>query len=297
MMFLGDFVSPRAFHHLPVILGIFFGKFLWKKIEVGFAEDVFQLAIVMLAILPVRKRETPLQILAENILRHRLDERMVKRFRTAQGFFDLFLVRDVLDRTFVVKQFSLRVTHGAAIFRDPDDGAVLAINPGLEASQRVVLLHDADEFLAPARVNIKPVRDVFDAGHEFHGRVVTIDARKGDVREQVMSVNRRAKNAFDEMIENTVVIIFLLDQHLPFVVPRDGSLDCVPEQVRIELFPRQIILRVVADDLGGKCFVIRRSEHDDRQARGFRGERGDLKQPAGIGGGQIKQDGVKVLGR
>src|ERR1035437_5737403 len=52
--------------------------------------------------------------------------------RASDLFLGTFALGDVLDRAFVVKQFSLAVTDGAAVFGNPDDGAVLAVNLRLE---------------------------------------------------------------------------------------------------------------------------------------------------------------------
>ncbi len=90
----------------------------------------------------------------------------------AGGAADLFLgalaFGDVLDGAFVVKQLALGVADGAAVFRNPDDRSILAVNLRLEPAQGVVFLHQPDEFLAAAVLDVKAVGDVLDAGHQFH---------------------------------------------------------------------------------------------------------------------------------
>ena len=67
LMFLDDFVGLAGFHHAAVVLLVFFGQFLRKKIEIRFAEDVLQRAFVMFAVLLVGEREPPLQVLSEPV--------------------------------------------------------------------------------------------------------------------------------------------------------------------------------------------------------------------------------------
>ena len=80
MMFLGDFVSLAGFHDALVIALVFFGQFLREKIEVRFAEDVLQPAVIMIAVLLIGESEPSFAVFAEDVLRHRLDQRMVERF-------------------------------------------------------------------------------------------------------------------------------------------------------------------------------------------------------------------------
>ncbi len=183
-MFLGEFIGLAGLHHAPVVPLVFLGQVLREKIEIRLAQNVLQLAVVMLAVLLVGKREPALEVLAKNVLRHRFHERMVKRFRAAQRLLRLPPLRDVLDRAFVIKQFALRVAHGAAVLRNPDDGPVLAVNLRLEPAQRVVLLHQAHKLVAPARFDIELPRDVLDARHHFRRRVVAVNARQRHVGQQ-----------------------------------------------------------------------------------------------------------------
>ena len=99
----------------------------------------------------------------------------------------------------------------------------LRINFRFEAADRVVRLHQPDEFLAPAGLDVKAAGDVRDARHQFHRRVVAVNARQRDVRQQIMAVRRRAENAFHQMVEHAVVIFLFLDQRDAFLLARHGS--------------------------------------------------------------------------
>ena len=103
-----------------------------------------------------------------------------------------------------------------------------------------------------------------------------------------MPVHGRAENAFNEMIENAVVIVLLVNQLQPFVVPFNRATDGVAQIRRRERFPRQIILRAVEHDLGGEIIVVHRPEHHHRQARRLGRERRDLKQAGGVRLGQVE---------
>ena len=293
LMFLDDFVGLGGFDHAAVVLLVLFSQFLREKIEIRFAEDVLQPAFVMFAILLIGECEASLQVLPKNVLRHRLHQRMIKGFRIPQFLLHLPAPRDVHNRAFVVKQLALRVAHGAAVFGNPDDNPVLAVNEGLEPLQRVMFPHQPDEFLAPPRLHVQPLPDVLDARHQFHRRVVTVNVRQRHVRQQIMAVGRRAENAFDEMVKNAVVIVLFLDQREPLVLALNRAADGAPQAGGVEVFPGDIILRAIADDFGGEDFIVRRSEHQDRQAWHLGGERGDLGQSGRVGGGQFKQNGVK----
>ena len=81
VMFLGDFIGLAGLHHALVVPGVLLRQFLREKIKIRFAQNVLQLAVVMLAVLLVGKSEPALQVLPKDVLRHRFHQRMVKRFR------------------------------------------------------------------------------------------------------------------------------------------------------------------------------------------------------------------------
>src|SRR6185295_6912788 len=87
-----------------------------------------------------------------------------------------FAFGDVFDRAFVIQQVALGIAYRAAILGDPDDRFFLAIDLRFERRDGVVLLHDADEFIAPAGIDVQFAGDIGDTGHQFRGRIVTIDA-------------------------------------------------------------------------------------------------------------------------
>ncbi len=202
---------------------------------------------------------------------------------------------DVLNGAFVVKQFPFRVAHGAAIFRNPDDRLVLAVNFRLETAQRVVLLHQADELVAPARFDVKIARDILDARHQFRRRFVTVDARQRHVRQQVMAVGRRAEDAFHKMVEYAVVIVLFLDQSDALLLPFHGAANGAPQPARLNLILRQIILRARANRFGCEPFIVRRAENDYRNARRLNHQQGDLRQTVVVRGGKFQERGVKGI--
>src|ERR1019366_1525784 len=217
----------------------------------------------------------------------------------AGGAADLFLgafaFGDVLDGAFVIKQLALRIADGAAVFRDPDDRSVLAINLGLEAAQGVVLVHEPDKFLAASVLDVKAVGDVLDARHQLHRRVVTVNPRQRDVRQQVVAADRGAENAFHQMIEDAVVIIFLLDQRQPVLLAGDGTMNGMAQHRGGQLFASKIFLRAAENRLGQKRVVLAWPDDQHRQARRLGGQRSDLKERGSVGVRHLEHQRVKLL--
>ena len=75
---------------VPVVLGGQLGR---KQIKVRFAEDFPQRAADGLAEPLVGKRKSPLDILPQNVLGQRFNERLIKTFRGAEPGFEGFQVR------------------------------------------------------------------------------------------------------------------------------------------------------------------------------------------------------------
>jgi len=81
LVFLDDFVGLAGFHDALVVLLVFFGQFPGKKVKVRFAQNVLQFTLVRLEILLVGECEPSLKVFPENVLGHRLHQRMIKGFR------------------------------------------------------------------------------------------------------------------------------------------------------------------------------------------------------------------------
>jgi hypothetical protein len=110
---------------------------------------------------------------------------------------------------------------------------------------------------------------------------------------EVMAVGRGAENAFDEMVEDAVVIVLFLDQREALLLALHRAADGAPHAARIEFFLRQIILRARPHRLGGEPLIVRRAKNDDRDARCLDRQQGDLRQTVIVRGGKFQQHGVK----
>ena len=133
-MFLDRLVRLAGLHHPPVVALVLLRQLAREEVEVRLADNLLQGPAQDLAELLVGEGEASLEVLAQDILRQRLDQRMVERLRIAQVLLRLPALRDVLDRAFVVKQPAPRIANGAAVLRNPDHRAVLAIDGRFEAA-------------------------------------------------------------------------------------------------------------------------------------------------------------------
>ena len=159
-----------------------------------------------------------------------------------------------------------------------------------------MLVHEAHKLLAAAVLDVKAVGDVLDAGHQFHRRVVAVNPRQRDVGQQVVATDRGAENALHQMIEDAVVIVFLLDQREMFLLAGDGAMNRVAQRRGGELFAAQIFLRAAEHRLGQVGRVLAGADHQHRQPRRLRGERGDLKQGGGIRLRHLEEERVEIVG-
>jgi hypothetical protein len=147
--------------------------------------------------------------------------------------------------------------------------------------------------IAPGRVDVQAAANVLDAGHQFHRRVVTVNARQRDVRQLVMPVRGGAENALHEVVEQAVIIFLLLEQGGLLVLAFHGAADDRFQRAFAELFLGKILLGAGPDHLHGERLVMARPKNHHRQGGRLGGEERDLKQPGGIGGGQFKQNNIK----
>ena len=76
--------------HALVVLAIFLGQVLGIEIEVGFAEDFLVAVPERLAELAIDERELTLPVLAKDVDRQRVDQRMIQRLGLAQGLLGQF---------------------------------------------------------------------------------------------------------------------------------------------------------------------------------------------------------------
>ena len=75
----------QAAHDPQVVAVIFAGQFRWKKIEIGFAENFAQRFANQGAKPAIGESKTALHVLAENVLRQRLYQCLIKRFGGAEA--------------------------------------------------------------------------------------------------------------------------------------------------------------------------------------------------------------------
>ncbi len=79
-MFLHGLVRFAGLEHAPVVVLIFFSQLFREKVEICPANNFIQCFAEHLAELLVGKSETLFEILAENILRNGLDQRLIQGF-------------------------------------------------------------------------------------------------------------------------------------------------------------------------------------------------------------------------
>jgi hypothetical protein len=217
--------------------------------------------------MPVGKRKPTLQIFAENILRQRFDQRMVQRLGMAQLFLCLPSLRNIFHRPLVVQQPAILVPHCAAVFGNPNDDAVFPIHLGLEAAQRIILLHQADEFSPPAIAHIKLAAYVREVLDKFLRARVPIDAGQGRVGHQIAAFGRGLENPLNQVVENAVILLLRFKQSPVRPVPLDGVSNRTLQPPRRELAFDQVFLRARVHDLQGDLLVVRISNHNNRKLR------------------------------
>lgn len=158
-----------ALQDAAVVALVFGGQLGGEEVGVGAAENFFQRQADRLAEALVGEGEAALEVFAKNILRQVFDQRVIEVLGIAEAFGDILAGGDVFDDTLVIEQIAAGPAGGADILRDPDDLAVLAVNLRLKIGDRVVLLHEADEFGTAALLHIELAGDVGDAGGQLLG--------------------------------------------------------------------------------------------------------------------------------
>ena len=295
LMLLRDFITLPRHHYSLIIREIFFCQINREEIKIRLAENFLQRATVMPAILLVRKREPPLQIFAEHMLRHRLHQRVIQRLGITHILLRHASRRDVFHRALVMQQQSLRIADHTAVLRNPDDAPVLAENLRLKSCDRVVLIHDAPELLASSRRHVKPAADVRHARHQFFRVRVTVDARDRGIGQQITSVRRRLKNPFHQMIEDAVILFLRAHQRQISLMPLDGVPDGTQQPGGVDVALDEIILRARVNRLHRDGFIIHRTQHDHRHERRRFLKEGDVRETRAIGKKKLQKNDAEVL--
>ena len=112
-----------------------------------------------------------------------------------------------------------------------------------------------------------------------------------------MPVLRRAENAFDQVVEEAVVIFLLLDQRDALLLACDGAMDGVAQRGRRELLAAEVLLRAAEHGLGEKGLVLAGADDQHRELRRLGGEQSDLDQRGGVDHRDVEQHGVKIVRR
>ncbi len=97
---------------------------------------------------------------------------------------------------------------GAGVLGDPDDGAVAAIDLGLEAGHDIGLGQAAGEFMPPIGFDIELPLDVPDAADQLRRRVVAVDAGQGGIGREIAAVGRGLEDPLDAVLEDAAVAGF-----------------------------------------------------------------------------------------
>ena len=129
-----------------------------------------------------------------------------------------------------------------------------------------MFLHQPDELLAPARLDVEAPADVGQALDQFFGRGIAINPRQRGVGHQVAPLGRGLEDAFHQVVEDAVVFLLGLQQRHVHAVALDGIADGAFEPGGSELALDQVILRPGMDRFEGDNLIIRIADRDDRHA-------------------------------
>ena len=159
----------------------------------------------------------------------------------------------------------------------------------------VVLLHQPDELLAPAFLDVEAPANIGQALDQFFGRRVAIDPRQGGVGHQVASLGCGLEYAFHQVVEDAVVLLLGFEQGHVHAVPLDGIADRAFQPGRRELALDQVILRsrmhgFECDDL---IIASPAAMMGSCGACGFDQE--NVGQPGAIRHTDIEEDGVECV--
>ena len=128
LVFLDRVIRLHGFHHATVVTLIFLGQFAWEEVEVRFAHYVLELSPQYFAELLIGEGEPFLQVLAENILRQGLHQRMIQGLGIPQILLDLPALGNIFDGPLVIEEPALWVANRAAILRNPNHRSILAVD-------------------------------------------------------------------------------------------------------------------------------------------------------------------------
>src|SRR5262249_47908614 len=150
LVLLNCLICLASLKHPVVILLVLLSKVRREKIEIGFADDLLEGTAQCLAELLVAESEFAMGIFAENVLRQGFNQGMIQRFGMTQFLFCLSALGDVFHRALVIKQAAFGIPNRSAVFGDPDDRSVFAMDRRLKPSDDIVLLHEPNELVAAA---------------------------------------------------------------------------------------------------------------------------------------------------
>ena len=134
----------------------------------------------------------------------------------------------------------------------------------------VVFLHQADELLAPAFLDVEAPANVGQALDQFFGGRIAINPRQGGVGHQVAPLGCGLENAFHQVVEDAVVLLLGLEQGHVHPVPLDGIADRAFQPGRRELALHQVILRPRMHRFQGHDLIVGIPDRDDGKLRCLR---------------------------
>jgi hypothetical protein len=205
-------------------------------------------------------------------------------FGEAKFFLGFLTGGDVIDEAFKVLQGAFAVAHGAGVFRNPDDGAVFAIDLRFEVGDDAFLLHKADEVGATVGIDVEQAGNVADAGHQFFGGSVTINAGEGGIDIEVAAFRRGLKNAGDGVFKDAAVFFLGLEGGAFRLSALDGVKNGAQEQRRGGTVFDEIVFGASVNGVDGGRFVIQAAQDDDGNFGSGGADGGE-----GVGAGTVGQ--------
>ena len=201
-VFLDRVQRLAALHDAQVVLSVLAREVGREKIKVGFADDLPARLPQFLAETGVGKGEPPGGVLAENILRQILHQRVKQNLRPAQLQLGPLLFGDILHRALVEKHLAGLVPDNARRLGNPDPRGILAENLRLELLDAPLLLDECQEQIPLPGLHVQLPLNVADRLDQSRRRLVTVKLRQPVVGINIPAILRGAKNAHHDIIEN-----------------------------------------------------------------------------------------------
>src|ERR1039458_2085886 len=124
-------------------------------------------------------------------------------------------------------------------------------------------MHQSDEFLSPALLDVEALANVGQALDQLFGGYVAINPRQGRVGHQIAPRRRRLEYPFHQVVEDAVVFLLRFKQGHVHPVPPDGVRDWAFQPRWRELALNQVILSPRMYRFEGNDFIVRVSDSDD----------------------------------